>query len=168
LFDAVFDGPHFRPVVEGCKTDDDELQQRLVGDDFDFVMELSDERAELFEKGDSDCFEIRLGFTIGLNPRIGGGNALDILIEANRFGIGRELPLGRAEQYADVPGVELHNTGRDRICLDGLIQRRENDRIFRHVNDDASACEVGDYFLLARGVLRDEFGTQASRDEADR
>jgi hypothetical protein len=36
------------------------------------------------------------------------------------------------------------------------------------MNDDAATCEVGDNFLFARGVLRDEFGTQASRQKRAR
>jgi hypothetical protein len=116
-------------------------------------MELYDKRAQLFEEGDPDGFEIRLRFTVGLKPRVGRSNVLDILVQANRFGIGGELPLGCTEKDADMARVEVHDARRNRIGLDGLIDRSKNDGVSRNVNDNAAAGEIGDDFFFTLGIL---------------
>jgi hypothetical protein len=80
---------------------------------------------------------------------------LDILIQANRFGIGWELPLGCTEKDADVALIKFHYTGRDRIGFDGLIERGEDDGVFRNMNDDAATREIGHNFLFTLGILCD-------------
>jgi hypothetical protein len=79
---------------------------------------------------------------------------LEILVQANRFGIGGELPFGRTEKDADVTRVEVHHARRDGIGLDGLIERGKNDGFSRNVNDDAATGQIGDDFLFTLGILR--------------
>jgi hypothetical protein len=152
-------------VADRCVSNDDDLQQGLLGSDFDFVMELCHERPQLFEKGDANRFEIRLRLTVGLELRIHRSDMLDILIQANRFGIGGELPLGCTEKDADVAPVKFHYTGRDRIGFDGLIERGENDGVSRNINDDAATCEIGHNFIFTLRIVCDYRGAQASGAE---
>lgn len=129
------------------------------------MMKLCDERAQFFEKGDPDGFEIRLRFPIRLKPRIFRGNVLEILVQANRLGIGGELPLGCTEKHANMTRVEVHDARRNRIGFDGLIDRSKDDGLSRYVNDDAATGQIGDDFLFTLSILRVQRRTQASRSE---
>src|ERR1700730_2058437 len=61
LFHAIFNLPDFGAVV-GRKAKNDELEERIVRTKIQFVMELSHERTELFEKSDANGFEVGRGF----------------------------------------------------------------------------------------------------------
>ena len=102
-------------------------------------------------------FEIGFGLSgIGSVVLLGSlGGGLKIAIEAHGLGRSRRLPLGCAENDADVGGVELQQARRNRFGLDGLIDGGENDDvILGNLNDDTTAGEAGDDFVFALLSLR--------------
>ena len=82
------------------------------------------------------------------------GNGLKVAVEAHWLGRGGDLPLGGAEDDADVAGVELQEARRDGVGFDGLVDGGEDDDVVAgDLNDDAAAGEVGDDFVFALGSL---------------
>ncbi len=157
LFNAVFDLPDFGAVIVR-EADDDELEERLVGRKIELVMELGDEGAEFFEESDADSFEVGSGCVGELVVVLvgGAGNSLEIAVEADGRGGGGDLPLGGAEDDADVAGVKLQKAGRDGIGFDGLVDGGEDDDVIAgDLNNDAAAGEAGDDFVFALGRLRE-------------
>ena len=57
LLDAIFHLPNFGAVIGG-EAEDHQLEERVVRAEIEFVMKLRDERAEFFEEGDADGFEV--------------------------------------------------------------------------------------------------------------
>lgn len=156
LFNAVFDLPDFGAVIVR-KSEDDELEERLVGRKIELVMELGDEGAEFFEERDAESFEVG-GGCLGKRVIVLVGsvrNGLKVAVEADGRGGGGNLPFGGAENDADVAGVELQEAGWDGTGFDGLVDGGEdNDVVASDLNDDAAAGEVGDDFVFALVSLR--------------
>jgi len=150
LFDAIFHFPNFGAVIFG-EAENDYFEERIVGAKIELVVKLGDERAERFEKGDADGLEVGLGLA-GVRGLVlvGSFNVLKVTVQADRAGSGRRLPLGGAEDDADVGGIQLHEARRDRVSFDGLIDSGEDDDvIFSDLKDDAAAGEAGDDFVFA-------------------
>jgi hypothetical protein len=75
---------------------------------------------------------------------------LKIAIEANGLWRSRRLPLGCAENDADVGGVELEQARWDRLGLDGLIDGGENDDvILGNLDNDTPTGKAGNDFIFA-------------------
>ncbi len=160
LLHAVFDHPYLGPTAVWRVAKNDDLQKGLIGSYFNLVMELRDKRPQLFEKCHANAFEIRLCFTALLISQIRGRNVLDIPVQANRLGIGGELPLGGAEKDTNVPHIEIHHARRNSLRFDGLIDRRENDGFASYMNDDPATRQIGNDFVFARGFLGTQFGSR--------
>ena len=106
LINAVFELPNFGTVV-ARKSQNDDFKNGVVGLHVNLVMELGDERTQRFEESDANGFEVGRGLVgKALIMLVGGaGDTLEIAIEADGLRIGRNLPLGRAEDDAHVAGV---------------------------------------------------------------
>jgi len=156
LFNAVFDLPDFGAVIVR-KSEDDELEERLVGRKIELVMELGDKGAEFFEESDAESLEVGGGC---LGKRVivlvgSVGNGLEVAVEADGRGGGGNLPLGGAEDDADVASVKLQETGRDGTGFDRLVDGGEDDDFVAcDLDNDAAAGEVGDDFVFTLGSLR--------------
>ena len=93
LFDSIVNKPDFGPVIMRV-TDEDDFEERLVGLEFDLVVKLRDERAELLEVGDADCLEVRfagIGRAIDVLGR--QTNVRDVAVEADGARLRGNLPL---------------------------------------------------------------------------
>ncbi len=156
LFNAVFKFPNFGAVIFR-EAQDDHFKDGVIGLDINLVMKLGDEGAEGFKEGDTDGFEVGRGLVRkALIMLVGAGHTLKIAIEAYGLGIGRDLPLGSAEDDAHVSGVKLQEARGDGIGFQGLVDRGEDDDIFlSDLDNDAAAGEVGDDFVFALWGLGD-------------
>lgn len=82
------------------------------------------------------------------------GKGLEVAVEADWVGRGGDLPLGGAEDDADVSGIKLQEAGRNGAGFYGLVDGCEdNDVVAGDLNDDAAAGEAGDDFVLALSSL---------------
>jgi len=88
----------------------------------------------------------------GLVAAFPAAKALKFAVQADGLGVGRNAPLGGAEEHGNVRGVDARNAGRNGIRFDGLVDGGKNDDLARDVYDDASAGEVRDDFIFA--ILR--------------
>ena len=149
LLGTKVDEPDFGAIHFGGVADENDFEDRLVGLEIEFVMKLGYERAEFFQEADADEFEVGIagaGGLIGL--RIGGTEVPDFAIEADRPGLRGNLPLGSAEEHADMCGPNGGNTRWDGLGLDGVVDDAKNDGVAGDVNQDAAAGEVGDDFVF--------------------
>ncbi len=116
------------------------------------MVQLGDERAKSFEKCDADSFEVGRSLVREILVMLvsGTGDILEISIKTHGLRIGGNLPLGRAKDDAYVAGVELQQARRNGIRFQRLIDGGENDDVvFCHLNDDATAGKIGDDFVFA-------------------
>lgn len=164
LFDIEIDEPDFRAIILGRVADQNDFEERFVWLEIDFVMKLGDERAEAFEKGDAYLLEV----LVDVGTRvvgIGSGQAWDVAIQANGFGLRGHLPFGGAEENADVAIVDGGDTRRNGFGLEGMIDGGKEDGVIGDLDDGAAAGEIGDdfVFLGSDGAGGRESGQQNER-----
>ena len=64
---------------------------------------------------------------------------MEVAVEANGAGLRRRLPLGGAEENADVRGANVGDTRRDGRGLDRTIDGGKDDTVAGDEDDDAAA-----------------------------
>src|SRR5258708_8546972 len=117
---SIFHDPNLRAVIVGSVTNDHDLKDRIIGREFEFVVELSDQRAKLLKEGDADRLQIRFALAgSGLVTGIAPGDTLKIAVQPNGLGVGRNAPFRSSEKHADVRGVQVHYARRNGISLHG-------------------------------------------------
>ena len=151
LLDTILHDPHLRAVLVGSVTNDHDLKDWIIGREFQFVMELSDQWAKLLEESDAHGLQVRLTLAgSGLVTRVAPGDPLKIPVQPNGLWISRNAPFRSSEEHADVRGVQVHHARWNGISLHRLIDGRKDDGVLRHVNNGAPASEIGDDFVLVR------------------
>src|SRR5437016_3247246 len=149
LLYTILHDPHLRAVIVGSVTNDHDLKDWIIGREFKFVMELSDERAKLLEESDADSLQVRLALAGSrLVTRVAPADTVKITVQPNGLRIGRNAPFRSSEKHPDVRGVQVHHPRGNGISLHRLIDGRKNDDVLGHVNDGAAAGEIGDDFVL--------------------
>jgi hypothetical protein len=143
----------------GSVTNDYDLKDGIIGREFEFMVQLSDQGAELFKESDADRLQVRLASAdSGLVTRVGPADTLKIAVQPNGLGIGGNTPFRSSEKDADVRSVEVQYTRWNGISLHGLIDGRKDDGVLCDVNDGAAAGEISDDFvfvlLLGKRVKR--------------
>ncbi len=164
LLEVEVDEPDFGAVILGRIADQNDFEERFVWLEVDFVMKLGDERAEAFEKGDADLLEVLVDVGTGI-VGIGSRQAGNVTIKANRLGLGGHLPLGSAEENADVTIINGSDARRNGFGLEGMIDGGKEDGVVGDLDDGAAAGEIGDdfVFLGADGGGGEESGQQNER-----
>src|SRR5882672_6574218 len=143
LLHTIVHDPHLRAVIIGSVADDHDLEDGIIGRDFEFVVELSDQGTKLLEESDAHGFQVRLALAgSGLVTRVAPGDPLKITVQPSRLGIGGNAPFRSSEKHADVRSVEVHYARWNGISLHGLIDGRKDDDVLCHVNDGPAAGEI--------------------------
>jgi hypothetical protein len=151
LLHLILDQPDFRPVISGRVADEDKLEERFVGFEFDRVMELGNEGAQFFEEGDADLLEILFGR--GNSVGIDSAEVRNVAVEPDWPGLRGDLPFGGAEENGDMATVNGGNARRNGFGFERVIDGGKDDGIVGDVNDGAAAGEIRDN-LLVLGVKR--------------
>jgi len=161
LFGAVIDDPDFRAVVLRV-ANQHKREKRLVGLQVDLVMQLGNERAQLFQKTDPDLLEVAFsgaGRPIGL---IVGTDILETVIEADGPRLGWNLPLRGTEENTEMCGINLSSARRDRVGFNGTIDHAEDNGVACHLNDDTATGKIRYDFVRLR-----ERGRREHREPQD-
>jgi len=139
LFHSKVYLPDLRPVIIRRVAEEDDLEQRLVRFQIDRMMELGNQRAQFFQKGYADLFEVRFGAPFGDSVGIHSAKVGNIPVEPNGPGLRGDLPFGCAEENADVPGVNRGDARRNRFGFERVIDGGENDGVIGNMDDGAAA-----------------------------
>ena len=148
LLHLILDKPDFRPVISGRVADEDDLEKRFVGFEFDWMMELGNERAEFFEEGDADLLEVLFGGAFRDSVGIDSAKVRNVAVESDWPGLRSDLPFGGAEENGDMAAVNGGDARRNGFGFEGMIDGRENDGVIGDVNDGAATGEIRDDFLF--------------------
>src|SRR5215472_6710444 len=169
LLDVVINQPDLRAVILGSVADQDNPEERLVGSEIDFVMELRDQRAKLLKEGYADLIEVLIGVIRIIVVAIGRGEVGDVQVEANGLRLRGDLPFRGSIENAHMAHVNRGNARRNRLGFQGMVDRGEQDRVIGDLDNGAPAGKVGDDFLLLgteRGSSR-ENGQQTQGGESE-
>src|SRR5258708_37778264 len=129
LLHTILHDRHFRAVVFGSVTNDHDLEDGIIGRDFEFVVELSDQGTKLLEESDPHGFQVRLALArSGLVTRIAPGYTLKITIQPSGLGIGGDGASPRSEKHAAGQCGAGAIAGGDGWSPRGLIKYRIGDR----------------------------------------
>lgn len=150
LLHLILDEPDLRPVIAGGVAEEDDLEERFVGFQFDWVMKLGNEGAKFFEEGDADLLEVLFGGAFGNGVGIDSAEVRNVAVESDWPGLRGDLPFGGAEKNGDMATVNGRNTWRNRFRFERVIDGGENDGVVGYVDDGAAAGEVCDDFLVLR------------------
>ena len=150
LLHVVFNQPDFGAVILWSVTDENNLEERLIGLEFDRMVELGDERPEPFEEGDTDLLQVLSDLSFTRVAGIGGRQTWKITVQANGLGLRGDLPFRSAEENADVAAVNGGDSRRDGLGLEGMINRGEDDGVVGDMDDGAAAGQIGDDFVFLR------------------
>src|SRR6267378_24787 len=173
LLHPIFHDPHLRAIVVRSVTNDHDLEDGIIGRDFEFVVELSDQGTKLLEESDAHGLQVRLALArSGLVTRVAPGYTLKITVQPSGLGIGGNAPFRSSEKHADVRRVEVHYARWNGISLHRLIDGRKDDDVLCHVNDGPAAGEIGDDFvlvllLLGNSLKRGPTKKAAQKEELD-
>ena len=154
LLHLILNQPDLRPIISGRVTEEDDLEERFVGLQFDWVMELRNKGAEFLQKGDADLLEILFGGAFGNSVGIDSAQVRDVAVESDGPGLRGDLPFGRSEENADMAAVNGGDARGNGFGFERVIDACKNDGVVGHVNDGASTGEIGDNFLFL-GEKRD-------------
>lgn len=152
LLYAIGNAPNLGAVA-ACEICEDELNERLIGLEIDFVMNAGSDGADFFEERDSQIFDVAgfVLFEIGLIRRF-TREAVKILehaIEPKRRMRGAGLlPFDCAEEHADVRAIERDDDGSERACFYVLAFGADKDGVARNPDDGFAGGEIGDDFLV--------------------
>jgi len=166
LLHLILDQPDFRPVISGRVPDEDKLEERFVGFEFDRVMELGNEGAQFFEEGDADLLEILFGGAFRNGVGIDSAEVRNFAVEPDWPGLRGDLPFGGAEENGDMATVNGRNARRNRFGLERVIDGGKDDGIVGDVNDGAAAGEIRDNFLIL-GVKRGSCREHCAEKQCD-
>ena len=167
LLNLILDQPDFRPVVSGRVADEDDLEERFVGFEFDWMMELRNEGAQFFKEGDADLLEILFGGAFGNRVGIDSAEVRNVAVEPDWARLRGDLPFGGAEENGDMAAVNGGNARRNGTGLKGMINGGEDDGIVGDVDDGAAAGEIGDDFLIL-GENRDTHKERCQENQRGR
>ena len=148
LLHLILDQPDFRAVIIRRIADEDDLEERFVGFEFDRVMELGNEGAQFLEESDADLLEVLFGGAFGNSVGIDSAEVRNVAVESDWTGLRGDLPFRRAEEYADVAAVNGGNARRNGVGFERAIDGCENDGIVGDVNNGATTSEIRDDFLI--------------------
>jgi hypothetical protein len=154
LLHLILDQPDFRPVIPGRVADKDNLEERFVGFEFDWMMELGNEGAQFFEEGDADLLEILFGGAFRNSVGIDGAEVRNVAVEPDWAGLRGDLPFGGAEENGDMAAVNGGHARGNGFGFERVIDGGEDDGIIGDVDDGAAAGEIRDDFLIL-GEKRD-------------
>jgi len=112
------------------------------------MVELGDKRAQFLKEGHTNQFQVRFACAFRHVRLSGRSDIADFPVEANRAWLCRDLPLGGAEENADMRRAKGRNPGRDRFGFERMLDCRENDGVARHVNEHSTPRKIGDDFVL--------------------
>jgi len=151
LLHLILDQPDLGPVISGRVADEDNLEERFVGFEFYWMVELGNEGAEFFEEGNADLLEILFGGAFGNSVGIDSAEVRNVAVEPDWAGLRGDLPFGGAEENADVAAVNGSNARRGGFGFERVIDGGEDNGIVSDVNDGAAAGEIRDDFLILGG-----------------
>src|ERR1700687_12124 len=102
LLHTIVHDPHLGAVIIGSVTNDHDLEDGIIGRDFEFVVELSDQGAKLLEESDAHGFQGRLALAgSGLVTGVAPGYTLKITVQPSGLGIGGNAPFRSSEKNAE-------------------------------------------------------------------
>ncbi len=148
MFHLKLDEPDLGAIVSRRVAQQDDLEQRFVEFELDWVMELGNQRAQFLEEGHTDLLEVLLGATFANIATIRGAKVRDVAIEPNGPGLRSDLPLRCAKKDADVAAIDGSDARRNGFGFEGMIDARENNGAVGHVNERAATGKVGDDFVF--------------------
>ena len=148
LLDLIRNEPDFGPVTFRRVAEENDLQKRLVGLELDRMMELGNERAQFFKKGNAYLLEVLFGAAGGGIAGVDGAKVGDVPVEPDRPGLRGNLPFRSAEENADVAVINGGDARRHGFGFERMINGGENDGVIGNVNDGAATGEVGDDFVF--------------------
>ena len=150
LLHAIFNQPDFRTVVLRSVAEENKLEDGLVRLEVDLPVKLRGEWPQFFKENDANLFEVAFGAARSFIAMLRRSNALDIVVQTDGLGSGRQLPFGGTEKDGDMSFVYLGNPGWDGSGLERVIDCGKDDGIAGNLDNDAPAGKVGDNLVDLR------------------
>jgi len=162
----ILNEPDFRSVISRSVAEKNDLEQRFVWLEFNWVVKFGNEGAQFFEEGNADLLEVLLGAALGSESGVNSAKVGDVAVEPNGPRLRGDLPFGRAKENADVAVINRGDSRRHGFGFERMIDGREHNGVVGNVNDGAAAGEVGDD-LVFLGISKSagrERGHENQRD----